>query len=100
VTSRTLRGWRESKGKTYRMARKPARPPETAGEEATAYYGLVKMIPQREPNNRARRRRYGLLYLKIFEDVAGVLSPVTQRSRADHVGDGSDTRGTGPHGGR
>jgi len=40
------------------------------------------MIPQREPDNRARRRRYGLLYLKIFEDIVGVLSPVTQRSRA------------------
>ena len=70
------------------------------GEELAAYHGLVKMIPQWERDNRARRGRYGLLYLKIFEDIVGVLSPVTQRSRADHVGDGSDTRGTGPHGGR
>ena len=101
VTSQTLRQWRESKGwDVPRMARELRKAARDTGEDVAAHHGLVKMIPQWERDNRARRGRYGLLYLKIFEDVAGVLSPVTQRSRADHVGDGSDTRGTGPHGGR
>jgi len=35
----------------------------------------VKMIPQWERGNRAPRERYRLLYLKIFEDMAGDLTP-------------------------
>src|SRR5439155_4769082 len=45
------------------------------GEDVAAHHGLVKMIPQWERGGRAPRERYRLLYLKVFGDMAGDLSP-------------------------
>ena len=76
VTSQTLRQWRESQGwDVPRMARELRRAARDTGEDVAAHHGLVKMIPQWERGNRAPRERYRLLYLKIFEDIAGGLSP-------------------------
>jgi hypothetical protein len=76
VTSETLRLWRESKGwDVPRMARELRRVARDSGEDVAAHHGLVKMIPQWERGGRAPRERYRLLYLKVFEDMAGDLSP-------------------------
>jgi hypothetical protein len=78
VTSQTLRLWRESKGwDVPRMARELRKAAADTGEDVAAHHGLVKMIPQWERGNRAPRERYRLLYLKIFDDMAGGLSPGT-----------------------
>ena len=76
VTSQTLRLLRESKGwDVPRMARELRKAARDTGEDVAAHHGLVKMIPQWERGNRAPRERYRLLYLKVFEDIAGGLSP-------------------------
>jgi len=76
VTSQTLRLLRESKGwDVPRMARELRKAARDTGEDVAAHHGLVKMIPQWERGNRAPRERYRLLYLKIFEGIAGDLSP-------------------------
>jgi hypothetical protein len=76
VTSQTLRLWRESKGwDVPRMARELRKAARDTGEEVAAHHGLVKMIPQWEGGKRAPRERYRLLYLKIFVDMAGAMSP-------------------------
>ena len=76
VTSETLRQLRESKGwDVPRMARELRKAARDTGEDVAAHHGLVKMIPQWERGARAPRERYRLLYLKIFEDIAGGLSP-------------------------
>jgi transcriptional regulator with XRE-family HTH domain len=76
VTSQTLRRWRESKGwDVPRMARELRKAARDTGEDVAAHHGLVKMIPQWERGDRAPRERYRLLYLKVFEDIAGGLSP-------------------------
>ena len=76
VTSQTLRRWRESKGwDVPRMARELRKAARDTGEDVAAHHGLVKMIPQWERGARAPRERYRLLYLKVFEDIAGGLSP-------------------------
>src|SRR6516225_3018436 len=76
VTSQTLRLWRESKGwDVPRMARELRKAARDSGEDVAAHHGLVKMIPQWERGNRAPRERYRLLYLKVFEDIAGGLPP-------------------------
>ena len=76
VTSQTLRLWRESKGwDVPRMARELRKAARDSGEDVAAHHGLVKMIPQWERGSRAPRERYRLLYLKVFEDIAGGLSP-------------------------
>jgi len=76
VTSETLRQWRESRGwDVPRMARELRKAARDTGEDVAAHHGLVKMIPQWERGNRAPRERYRLLYLKVFEDVAGDLAP-------------------------
>ena len=76
VTSETLRLWRESQGwDVPRMARELRKAARDSGEDVAAHHGLVKMIPQWERGNRAPRERYRLLYLKVFEDIAGGLSP-------------------------
>ena len=76
VTSQTLRRWRESKGwDVPRMARELRKAARDTGEDVAAHHGLVKMIPQWERGNRVPRERYRLLYLKVFEDIAGGLSP-------------------------
>jgi hypothetical protein len=76
VTSQTLRLWRESKGwDVSRMARELRKAARDTGEDVAAHHGLVKMIPQWERGNRAPRERYRLLYLKVFEDIAGAMSP-------------------------
>jgi transcriptional regulator with XRE-family HTH domain len=76
VTSETLRLWRESKGwDVPRMARELRKAARDTGEDVAAHHGLVKMIPQWERGNRAPRERYRLLYLKVFGDMAGDLSP-------------------------
>ena len=76
VTSQTLRLWRESKGwDVPRMARELRKAARDTGEDVAAHHGLVKMIPQWERGNRAPRERYRLLYLKVFEDIAGGVSP-------------------------
>ena len=76
VTGETLRSWRQSKGwDVARMARELRKAARDSGEDVAAHHGLVKMIPQWERGNRAPRERYRLLYLKIFEDMAGGLSP-------------------------
>jgi len=76
VTSQTLRRWRESKGwDVPRMARELRKAARDTGEEVAAHHGLVKMIPQWERGSRAPRERYRLLYLKVFGDIAGDLSP-------------------------
>jgi hypothetical protein len=72
VTSETLRWWRESKGwDVARMARELRRAARDADQDVAAHHGLVKMIPQWEQGHRAPRERYRLLYLQIFQDVAG-----------------------------
>ena len=76
VTSQTLRRWRESKGwDVPRMARELRKAARDTGEDVAAHHGLVKMIPQWERGARAPRERYRLLYLKVFADIAGGLSP-------------------------
>jgi len=76
VTSQTLRLWRESKGwDVPRMARELRKAARDTGEDVAAHHGLVKMIPQWERGDRAPRERYRLLYLKVFADIAGALSP-------------------------
>jgi transcriptional regulator with XRE-family HTH domain len=76
VTSEALRLWRESKGwDVPRMARELRKAARDSGEDVAAHHGLVKMIPQWERGNRAPRERYRLLYLKVFEDMVGGLSP-------------------------
>jgi hypothetical protein len=75
VTSQTLRVLRESKGwDVPRMARELRKAARESGEDVAAHHGLVKMIPQWERGNRAPRERYRLLYLKIFQDLAGGVS--------------------------
>ena len=76
VTSETLRQWREAKGwDVPRMARELRNAARDTGEDVAAHHGLVKMIPQWERGGRAPRERYRLLYLKVFADLAGDLSP-------------------------
>jgi hypothetical protein len=76
VTSEMLRRWRESSGRDVaRMARELRRDARNSGEDTAAHHGLVKMIPQWERGHRAPRERYRLLYLKVFADIAGGLSP-------------------------
>ena len=76
VTSETLRLWREAKGwDVPRMARELRKAARDTGEDVAAHHGLVKMIPQWERGGRAPRERYRLLYLKVFEDIAGGMSP-------------------------
>jgi hypothetical protein len=76
VTSQELRRWRESKGwDVPRMARELRKAARDTGEDVAAHHGLVKMIPQWERGARAPRERYRLLYLKVFADLAGGLSP-------------------------
>jgi transcriptional regulator with XRE-family HTH domain len=76
VTSETLRQWRESQGwDVPRMARELRKAARDTGEDVAAHHGLVKMIPQWERGGRAPRERYRLLYLKVFEDIAGGLGP-------------------------
>ena len=72
VTGETLCSWRESKGwDVPRMARELRKAARDTGEDVAAHHGLVKMIPQWERGGRAPRERYRLLYLKVFEDMAG-----------------------------
>jgi transcriptional regulator with XRE-family HTH domain len=72
VTGETLRRWRESQGwDVPRMARELRKAARDTGEDVAAHHGLVKMIPQWERGGRAPRERYRLLYLKVFEDMAG-----------------------------
>src|SRR6201997_561821 len=59
------------------MARELRKAASDTGEDVAAHHGLVKMIPQWERGNRVPRERYRLLYLKIFDDMAGGLSPGT-----------------------
>ena len=76
VTSETLRQWREAKGwDVPRMARELRNAARDTGEDVAAHHGLVKMIPQWERGGRAPRKRYRLLYLKVFADIASDLSP-------------------------
>jgi hypothetical protein len=76
VSSQTLRLLRESKGwDVPRMARELRKAARDTGEDVAAHHGLVKMIPQWERGGRAPRERYRLLYLKVFQDMAGGLSP-------------------------
>jgi hypothetical protein len=76
VTSQRLRLWRESKGwDVPRMARELRKAARDTGEDVAAHHGLVKMIPQWERGDRVPRERYRLLYLKVFTDIAGGLSP-------------------------
>jgi transcriptional regulator with XRE-family HTH domain len=75
VTGENLRQWRESKGwDVPRMARELRKAARDTGEDVAAHHGLVKMIPQWERGGRAPRERYRLLYLKVFEGMAGGLS--------------------------
>jgi transcriptional regulator with XRE-family HTH domain len=75
VSSENLRLWRESRGwDVPRMARELRKAARDTGEDVAAHHGLVKMIPQWERGGRAPRERYRLLYLKVFEDMAGGLS--------------------------
>ena len=57
------------------MARELRKAARDTGEDVAAHHGLVKMIPQWERGDRAPRERYRLLYLKVFGDIAGGLSP-------------------------
>jgi len=76
VSSQALRLLRESKGwDVPRMARELRKAARDTGEDVAAHHGLVKMIPQWERGGRAPRERYRLLYLKVFQDMAGGLSP-------------------------
>jgi hypothetical protein len=76
VTSETLRLLRECKGwDVPRMARELRKAARDTGEDVAAHHGLVKMIPQWERGGRAPRERYRLLYLKVFADIAGDISP-------------------------
>ena len=76
VTGEKLRLWREAKGwDVPRMARELRKAARDTGEDVAAHHGLVKMIPQWERGGRAPRERYRLLYLKVFADIAGALSP-------------------------
>ena len=76
LTSQTLRQWRQSKGwDVPRMARELRNAARDTGEDVAAHHGLVKMIPQWERGDRVPRERYRLLYLKVFSDLAGDLSP-------------------------
>jgi hypothetical protein len=76
VTSQRLRLWRESQGwDVPRMARELRKAARDTGEDVAAHHGLVKMIPQWERGDRVPRERYRLLYLKVFTDIAGGLSP-------------------------
>jgi len=76
VSSQTLRLLCESKGwDVPRMACDLRRAARDSGEDVAAHHGLVKMIPQWERGNRAPRERYRLLYLKVFQDMAGGLGP-------------------------
>jgi len=76
VTNETLRQWRQSQGwDVPRMARELRKAAKDSGEDVAAHHSLVKMIPQWERGNRVPRERYRLLYLKVFEDIAGGLSP-------------------------
>src|SRR3974377_683318 len=78
VTGENLREWRESKGwDVSRMARELRKAARDTGEDVAAHHRLGKMIPQWEGGKRAPRERYRLLYLKVFEDIAGGLSPGT-----------------------
>ena len=75
VTSQTLRRWREAQGwDVPRMARELRKAARDTGEDVAAQHGLVKMIPHWERGDRAPRERYRLLYLKVFEDIAGGMS--------------------------
>jgi transcriptional regulator with XRE-family HTH domain len=76
VTGEALRRWRESQGwDVPRMAREIRKAAKDSGEDVAAHHGLVKMIPQWERGGRAPRERYRLLYLKIFQDTVGGVSP-------------------------
>jgi hypothetical protein len=76
VTSQALRRWRESRGwDVPRMARQLHKAARDTGEDVAAHHGPVKIIPQWERGDRVPRERYRLLHLKVFEDVAGGLSP-------------------------
>jgi hypothetical protein len=57
------------------MARELRKAARDTGEDVAAHHGLVKMIPQWERGDRAPRERYRLLYLKVFEDIAGGMPP-------------------------
>ena len=87
VTSESLRRWREAKGwDVPRMARELRKAARDTGEDVAAHHGLVKMIPQWERGGRAPRERYRLLYLKVFEDIAGDMSPGMASARNSHCG--------------
>ena len=76
MTRQTWRLLRESKGwDVPRMARELRKAARDTGEDVAAHHGLVKMIPQWERGGRAPRERYRLLYLKVFQDMAGGLFP-------------------------
>ncbi len=76
VTGEALRRWRESQGwDVPRMAREIRKAAKDSGEDVAAHHGLVKMIPQWERGGRAPRERYRLLYLKVFQDTVGGVSP-------------------------
>src|SRR3974377_336849 len=76
VTGENLREWRESHGwDVPRMARELRKAARDSGEDVAAHHGLVKMTPQWERGGRAPRERYRLLYLKVFKDMAGDVSP-------------------------
>jgi len=51
------------------MARELRKAARDSGEDVAAPHGLVRMILQWERGNRAPRRRYRLLYVKVFEDL-------------------------------
>ena len=44
------------------MARELRKAARDTGEDVAAHHGLVKMIPQRERDNRTPRQRHRLLY--------------------------------------
>lgn len=78
VSGENLRRWRESQGwDVPRMARELRKAARDSGEDVAAHHGLVKMIPQWERGTRTPRERYRLLYLKVFRDAFGDLSPGT-----------------------
>jgi hypothetical protein len=57
------------------MARELRKAAGGTGKDIAAHHGRVKMISQWERGNRRSRERYGLLYLKVFGDMADSLSP-------------------------